>query len=80
MTEVMTEVMWTCCDEEVYTHSDLIAHLQKVHGLTPPIEATQKMVMSLDDLRWSLNTYEIRIGELVLHKSVKTIPDPGTVG
>jgi len=68
----VTEVMWTCCDNEVYDHPGIMAHLQSVHGLTPPIQAVSGLVQRLDGPGWALNTYEVRIGELLLHKSVKT--------
>jgi hypothetical protein len=67
----MIETMWTCCDNEVYDQPGIMAHLASAHGLTSPIRATQKMVQAIDGPGWSLNTYEVRIGEMVLHKSVK---------
>lgn len=68
----MIEQMWTCCDNEVYDHPGILAHLQTVHGLTLPVEARAKFVQALDGPGWSMNTFEVQIGELVLHQSVKT--------
>lgn len=68
----MIEIMWTCCDNEIYDHPGIMAHLQSVQSLTLPIKATQELVSAVDGPGWALNTFEVRIGELVLHKSVKT--------
>jgi hypothetical protein len=64
--------MWTCCDEEVYDHAGIVEHLTTVHGVQSPMQASQQMVFSLDGEDFSLNSYEVTIGGLLLHKTVKT--------
>lgn len=66
------ETMWTCCDEEVYDHAGIVEHLKTVHGLQGPLQSIQTMAMAVDGEEFSLNTYKVTIGDLVLHKTVKT--------
>lgn len=68
-----TETMWTCCDQEVYDHDGIIQHLKAVHGLRSPLMMKQRMAMHVDGEEFSLNSYEVTIGELALTKTVKTI-------
>jgi hypothetical protein len=72
----MVETMWTCCDQEIYDNAGILAHLESVHGLTPPIQAISGLVQALDGVGWTMNTFEVRIGDLLLHKSVKTTKEP----
>jgi hypothetical protein len=64
--------MWTCCDQDVYDHAGIVEHLKAVHGVQSPMRASQQMVFSLDGEGFSLNSYEVTIGDLLLHKTVKT--------
>ena len=66
------ETMWTCCDEEIYDHAGIVEHLKAVHGVQSPMRASQQMVMAVDGEDFSLNSFEVTIGDLLLHKTVKT--------
>lgn len=65
-------VSWTCCDGEVFDQAEVIEHLVSTHGIQKPLRSQRKPVMHLDGPGWSLNTYEHKIGELVLYQTVKT--------
>lgn len=67
----MTEHMWTCCGEEVFDTPGIIKHLTEVHGLPAPHRTERTTVMCLDGPGWFANTYEHKIGGLVLHQTVK---------
>ena len=66
------ETMWTCCDAEIYHHAGIVEHLKTVHGVQSPMKASQAMSMNVDGEEFSLNTYEVTIGDLTLIKTVKT--------
>lgn len=67
-----TIISWTCCGDEVFDQQQIIEHLVSVHGAQRPIQSVRRSVMHLDGSGWSLNTYEHKIGDLVLHQSIKT--------
>lgn len=72
-----TIISWTCCGDEVFDQPEIIKHLVSVHGLQKPIHSIKSMVMALDGPGWSLNTYEHKIGDLVLHQTIKTEGEDG---
>ena len=71
-------ISWTCCGDDVFDQQGIIEHLVSVHGVERPIQSVRRSVMHLDGPGWSLNTYEHKIGDLVLHQTIKTedeVPD-----
>ncbi len=68
-------VLWTCCGEDVFDQDEIINHLVNTHGIERPIRSTRTSVMHLDGPGWALNTYEHKVGDLVLHQTVKIDDD-----
>lgn len=76
MSNQIIEIMWTCCDDQVYDLPGIIKHLTEVHGMTPPIRSVKSLVMAVDGSGWALNTYDHSIGDLTLHQTIKTAKEP----
>lgn len=76
MSNQIIEESWTCCDEQVYDRPGIFKHLKDVHGLTSPIRSIKALVMAVDGVDYSLNTYQHTIGDLTLHQSIKTTEEP----
>mgnify|MGYP003440576923 CR=1 FL=1 len=68
--KIVNQNVWLCCDK-TFSQPEIVEHLKTVHNVQQPINGTRSMITHLDGREYFESHYKWKVGELVLHQSVR---------